>query len=124
VVYRKGDVISFRLKGDKQKITGQIEGIEDSLIVFRYFKIHPNEISHLYLDKRTKLLYFMKYKYARLFMIAGAGYLILEVINEGEPSEDTLVISGTLIGAGLLAKWIWGNRIPLRGKKRLVILNI
>lgn len=123
VVYEKGDVLSFRLRGDKVKHTAQIESIEDSVIVFRYYQVQPEEITHLYLDKTNKVLWFMKYKYERLFFISGIGYLLLDTFNHGEPNENTLIVSGSLIGAGFLAHWLIGKRIPVHGKKKIVILK-
>jgi hypothetical protein len=122
--YKKGDVISFRIKGDKKKITEPIRGFEDSLLVFKYFNLNPKEITHMYVDDKTKVWYFLKYKYEKLFLFAGTGYLILDVLNTGELSEETLIISGSLITAGLLAKWLISKRIKVKGKRGLYILNL
>ncbi|MGE0771150.1 MAG: hypothetical protein AB7K37_05520 [Cyclobacteriaceae bacterium] len=124
VLYEKGDVISFRLKGDKQKITGEIEGFEEHMIVFRYFKVAPSEISHLYLDDTNKVLWFMKYKYQRVFLISGIGYLLLDTINHGEPDSNTFLVSGALVSAGLLCKWMFGYRIPIKGKRKLQVIEL
>ena len=118
-----GDVISFRIKGDKKKITEPIRGVEDSLLVFKYFNLNPKEITHMYVDEKTKVWFFLKYKYEKLFLFAGTGYLILDVLNTGELSEETLIISGSLITAGLLAKGLISKRIKIRGKRGLYILN-
>src|SRR6187551_2727204 len=79
--YKMGDVISFRIKGDKKKITEPIRGVEDSLLVFKYFNLNPKEITHMYVDEKTKVWFFLKYKYEKLFLFAGTGYLILDVLN-------------------------------------------
>ena len=67
--YKMGDVISFRIKGDKKKITEPIRGVEDSLLVFKYFNLNPKEITHMYVDDKTKVWYFLKYKYEKLFLL-------------------------------------------------------
>src|SRR5882672_6208124 len=79
--YRTGDVLSFRLKGDKSKISDQITGFEDSLIIFKNYKVKVNEISALYLDKKTRMWYFLKYKYEKILPMAGGVYLLADVIN-------------------------------------------
>jgi len=121
--YKEGDRISFRLKNDKSKITGQIIGFEDSLIVFHGFKINPDQISHLYVDSKTKIWYVMRYKYEKIFLIAGIGYSFLELVNEGEVDKETLIISGSLITAGLLAKWLISDKIRIKGRRRLLIID-
>lgn len=124
VYYKMGDVITFQLKNDKQKITDQIRGFTDSLIVFHYYSINPAEISHMYVDSKTKVWFFMRFKYEKLFLIAGAGYLLLDLANTGELTKETLVVSGTLITAGLLAKFLISKKIKIKGKKMLRILNL
>ena len=100
-MYEPGDVISFRLKGDKSKHTFQITGFEDSLIVFRNYKVNPSEITEMYRDTKNKTWFFMKYKWSGLLFIVGAGYLILEGLNSGELTSETLIFSGSLIAAGV-----------------------
>ena len=124
VYYKMGDIISFRIKGDKKKITEPIRDFGDSLLVFKYFNVNPKEITDMYVDHKTKAWYFLKYKYEKLCLIAGTGYLLLDVINTGELSEETLIVSGSLIAAGLLAKWLISKRIKIKGKRGLYILNL
>ncbi len=122
--YETGDKISFRVKGEKTKLSGVIRGFEDSLIVFKNFKLNPSEITSMYVDDKTKIWYFLKYKYEKLFLFAGTGYLLLDVLNNGELAEETIIISSSLITAGLLAKWLISKRIKIKGRRRLVILNL
>lgn len=122
--YETGDKISFRIKSEKIKFTELIRGFEDSVIVFKNFKINPSEITAMYVDNKTKVWYFLKYKYEKLFLFAGTGYLILDVLNSGELAKETIIISGSLTTAGLLAKWLISKRIKIKGRRRLVILNL
>ena len=122
-MYKAGDVISFRVKGDNTKVTGQIRGFEDSLIVFPGFKINPQTITHLYVDDKTKVWYVLRYKYEKIFLIAGLGYPLLELINQGEVDDETLVVSGALITAGLLERWLIDDKIKIKGRRRLIILE-
>jgi len=122
-IYKTGDVLSFQLKADPRKITDQITGFDDSLIVFKNYKINPKEITHLYVDKQTSTWYFLKYKYEKLLFFAGIGYLLIDGFNNQEFSQETLVISGSLIGAGLLARWLISKKIKIKGRRKLVIMR-
>jgi hypothetical protein len=122
-IYKTGDVISFQVTTDPRKISDQIMGFEDSLIVFKNYKVNPNEITHMYVDKQTSTWYFLKYKYEKLFLFTGIGYLLIDGFNNKEFTKETLVISGTLIGAGLLARWLISKKIKIKGSRKLVIMR-
>ena len=107
---------------DKKMITGEIVEFRDSTIVFRGFEVNVGEISSLYIDEKTK--WWLRYKVQQLSLLAGGGYLLLDVINNGELSQNTLIISGTLIGVGIVAKFLVGNRIKIRGRTKLRIIRI
>lgn len=122
-IYKEGDRISFKLKNNKSKISEQIIGFEDSLIVFQDFKINPRDVSHLYVDDKTKIWYVMRYKYEKIFLIAGIVYPLLELSNEGEVKNETLIVSGSLITAGLLAKWLISDTIKIKQQRKLLIIG-
>jgi hypothetical protein len=122
--YKVGDEITFRVKGDKRKIHDRIIGfMDDSLIMFRNYMVNPKEITHLYVDEKTVVWYVLRYKYARILLFAGAGYLLLDTINQGETSKETLAISAPLIGAGLLAQFLISKKMRIRGKRRFYIVS-
>ena len=120
-LYVVGDVIAFRLMGTRAKVTGKITGFEDSLVVFQDFKVNPKNVSHMYVDRKSKNWFFMRYKYKRLLPILGGTYLLADVINTGELNQGTLVLSGSLIGAGILARVLISEALPVTGKRRLLI---
>ena len=120
--YKPGDEISFRKNGSKRKITREILDLRDSVIIFHGFEVQVDEISSLYIDEKTK--WWLRYKIEQIGLIAGVGYLTLDFINNGEISRETLVISGTLIGVGLIGKLLIGNRIKIRGRAKLRILKL
>lgn len=122
-LYEEGDIISFRLKNEKSKTTGQIRGFEDSLIVFQSFKVNPKDITHLYVDSKTKVWYILRYKYEKIFLIAGFGYPLLELVNQGEVDKEALVIGGSLVVAGLLARWLIDDKIKIKRRRRLLIID-
>ncbi|MEM9832226.1 MAG: hypothetical protein AAF944_16465 [Bacteroidota bacterium] len=123
VFYEIGDKISFRLKGSKDKIAQKITGFQDSLILFRNYQVNPSSISHLHVDEKTKTWYIMKYKYDKLLLIAGIGYPLIDLVNSGELDPTTLIIGGSLISAGLLARWFIKKTIKIRGNRRLIIVQ-
>ncbi len=120
--YQPGDVISFKIKGRKSKIKDEIVDLKDSVIVFRGYEVEVSKITCLYIDEKTK--WWLRYKIAQLSLITGTGYLALDVINSGKLNNNTLVVSGSLIGVGLLAKLLIGNKIKIRGRTKLRILRL
>ena len=122
VYYKPGEVISFRVGESKRKISGEIIALKDSVIVFRGFEIRVDKISSLYIDEKTR--WWLRFKIEQLGLLAGGGYLILDVINTGELNNETLVISGSLIAVGLIGKLLIGNRIKIKGRTRLRIVRL
>jgi hypothetical protein len=113
--YHAGDKISFEVEGDESKITGRILDLKDSVIVFEGFEVPISKITWLYIDGR-KLL-------PRLLLLAGVGYLFIDLINGGAQIQRVLVSSGTLIGIGLLANFLIRKKIKIKGRTRFLILN-
>ena len=120
--YKPGDEITFRLNGNKKRIFGTILNLKDSVIVFQRFEVRVDEITSIYIDEKTR--WWLRYKIEQLGLIIGGGYLALELINTGQLSKETLIISGSLIGVGLVAKILIGNRIIITGRTKLKILKI
>lgn len=123
VIYTTGDKITFRVRGDRSKITGLIRGFQNGEIVFRDYKIAPEEISHLYVDDKTRQWFILRYKYEKLFLLSGSGFLLLELINTGEIRQESLLVGGSLVTAGLLARLLITKTIKIKGRKRLIVLN-
>ena len=121
--YEKGDVISFRFAGGKSKVTGHIEGFTDSTIVFSQYEVKVTDISHVYVDGKTRNWFAHRYKYEKLLLVAGFGYLMLDVINTGELTEDTKWVSVGLITAGLTARFLITDRFKIKGRKTLTIVG-
>jgi len=119
--YIPGDVITFTVNGDKRRISGEIADFKDDVIIFKGFEIQVDEISSLYIDEKTR--WWLRYKIEQLSLIIGGGYLLLDIVNTGELNKDTLIVSGTLIGVGLLAILFIGNKIKIKGRTKLRILE-
>ena len=122
VYYQSGDVISFKVIGDSKKRTSEIVQIKDSVIVLKGYEVSVNKIFCLYVDEKTR--WWLRYKIAQLSFIVGGGYLLLEVINTGELNKETLIISGSVIGVGLIAKLFISNKIKIKGRTKLRILEL
>lgn len=119
--YHIGEEVSFSVVGSKQRITQKIEGFEDSLIVFHTFKLPVQDLSALFVDEKTKRWFPLRFKYDKILPIAGAEYLIADAVVSRKLRPNTLLISGLLFGSGLLARKLIGNRITVKGNRRLVI---
>lgn len=86
------------------------------------FEVRVSEISSLYIDEKTR--WWLRYKIEQLSLITGGGYLLLDIINTGELNNKTLIVSGSLIGVGLIARALIGNRIKIKGRTKLRVLEI
>jgi hypothetical protein len=118
--YERGDVISFQLKGQRCKITRAIVDFKDSVIVFNDFEVKVANIKCLYIDEKTK--WWLRYKIAQLTLITGTGYVTIDAINSGKINKRSAVFSGTLLGAGLIAKLLISNKIKIKGHTKLRVL--
>ncbi len=118
--YKAGDEITFQLKGLKSKIRDEIIEIKDSVLVFKGYTIPVKEIKCLYVDEKTK--WWLRYKIAQLTLIAGTGYLLLDVINTGQLSRETLNVTAMIISVGVIARLLISNKIKGRTKLRVLRL--
>ncbi|MEJ0055831.1 MAG: hypothetical protein WDN75_09395 [Bacteroidota bacterium] len=111
-------------KAHPSKITDQVRGFEDSLIVFQFYKVNPKEITDLYVDNKTRVWFAVRYKYEKVFPMIGVGYILLDWINTGEVSGETAIIGGSLVGAGILARVLISRKMKIKGRRKLEILRI
>jgi hypothetical protein len=116
--YHQGEKITFYLKDEGVKITDYIRGFTDSTIIFKDYSIDPRKISHVYIDDKTINWYFLKFKYEKLCLIAGAGYFLLDVVNTGEINAGTAMVSGSMLAAAGIFRLCIKKRIPLGGRRR------
>lgn len=120
--YEVGDELTFYLSGRKSRIQDKIVAFEDSAIVFRGYQVPVDQITALHIDDKTR--WWLRFKPAQLLLIGGTGYLLIDTFNSREFSKDTLVIGGSLIGLGLIFRLLIPNKIKIRGKTRLRILEV
>jgi len=128
-IYKAGDIISFSTKEDDSRMTSQILGFEgDTLIVFQNYKVNPRSITCMYADSKTMGWYPLRYKIDKILFIAGVSYPLLELFNEGlihrnAVDPDVEVVGGSLIGASFLARWLISEKIRVKGRRKLLIMN-
>ena len=120
-IYKVGDEISIWIKNNESMFTATITGFQDSLIVFHDDTVHVSQITHVFVDKKIRRWYFMKYKWEKLFLYLGIGYPLLELVNHGSVDKETLIIGGSMVVAGLLARKLISHRIKIEGKRKVVI---
>lgn len=121
--YYPGDEISLQLRGDRTKFTGQIQELQDSVILFENYRVRVSDITHIYQDRKQNW-HTLRHKISPLLLIAGSGYLVLDVVNSREFDQRTLILSGAMIGTGLLARWLIPTKTRLRGRKKLKIVRL
>ena len=90
--------------------------------MFRGYSVPVSQITALYIDDKTR--WWLRYKLAQLSLIGGTGYLLLNAVNGYEFTEETVVIGGSLIGVGLIARLLIPNKIKIRGRTKLRILEL
>lgn len=98
--YRIGDPLTFRIKSSNEKISGVINAISDTAFVIDQVSHKPSDIDRIYIDKKTRVWFFLKYKWKTLFLLGGVGFILIDAVNYGEIAQESLIIGGTLIAAG------------------------
>ncbi|MGI4883615.1 MAG: hypothetical protein ACRYFR_01490 [Janthinobacterium lividum] len=121
--YSTGDALTFELKGAKTKVSERIVGFEDSLLVFASYKLNPNKINALYVDDKTKIWFILRYKYEKVFFLAGGIFLPIDIINTRKIEPQALAVSGALLSAGLLAKWLISKKLKIKGRRKLLVIS-
>ncbi|MEI9921286.1 MAG: hypothetical protein WDO14_21250 [Bacteroidota bacterium] len=122
-IYNINDIISFRLKGSEEKITGEITDITDSTIVFSDRAIEPHKIGVIYVDQKTKIFFPFRYKYKFILIAGGIGYFLIDSINNKEIDRTTVIISTSAVVTGVVAGFLIKDYIKLKPGRKLVILR-
>jgi hypothetical protein len=120
--YYAGEVIAFRIKDNDFKVTDQIKGFKDGLILFDGYEVDPKDITHLYMDDKTIIWFALRFKLSRLCSIAGAAYLGLDLLNNYETDRSTIILGSSLIATGVLSHVIFRRVFKIKGKLKLVVI--
>ncbi len=123
-IYRVGDQVAFRLKGSRKKVSGKITSINDSILVLESSVfIKPASISEIYVDKKIRNWFVIRYKYALVLPMVGATYILADAVNTGEFDPKTLKIGSAFIVAGVLFKILMPRTIKIWGKRKVAIIR-
>ena len=122
-IYKTGDFITFKLKNNKAKITEEILGFEDSLIVFQDLKVNPKDITRLYIDNKTQNWQIRRNQYSSTLIAAGIGYFLISAINSRKFTEKNLNVSASFIATGLLIRFLMKDYYKIKGQRKLLIIN-
>ena len=130
VIYRSGDKITFRLKGEDFYRTNHIIALNDSSIEFHYYSVNYLEIDKIYL-KRQRLSGFSLRMIGTYSQIAGLGYIAIDQFNQvlvrGEDptfNDEVFIVGGLIFVSGTLLKFLEPRKIRVGGKYRLRYMNL
>lgn len=106
--FHPGDDIVFKLKGESHFQKAMITGFSQEKIITHYFDLNLSEIDKIKLpDKKSHLVSL----FSKLSITGGVLFITLDQANQVlvmretfGPSEETLMISGSMIGFGLFLK--------------------
>jgi hypothetical protein len=117
--------ISLRNGFNDRKVTGQIHMITDTSIIVNYnIEVFIDQITWMYRER-----YFFRLL-SPILMVAGGGYFILDgfnrAINKQYPiiTENNMLISGVLIGVGLVIKPLGTKRYRIGKRWELQMLDM
>ncbi len=120
-VFRQGDKLRFKLKEEKYYHNKMIADFYGGKINFNYFDLHPDEIETLYVWSPKKNVANV---ISAIGIQGGVFFMAIDVLNQGfvkgdgfEPSQQTLMIGGALVGTGLLAKLLVKHKYKIDGIK-------
>lgn len=129
-VFKSGDEIRFKLKGEKHFRHDHIISVKDSSIIFHYNKINLEEIIEVDIRKKDFLNFNLKQAGSRI-QIVGGMYIVLDQFNksvvqgrEWQFEEDVWVTGAVLFAAGTGIKFLHPKKFKVGGRYRLHIINI
>lgn len=129
-IFKSGDEIRFKLKGEKHFRQDHIISIKDSSIIFHYNKINLDEISEIDIRRKDFLDINLK-QIGTLMQISGGMYIVLDQFNktvvqgrEWQFEEDVWVTGAVLLAAGTGIKFLHPRKFKVGGRYKLHIINI
>jgi hypothetical protein len=123
VIYNVGDVISFRTKGSEEKVTWRITEITDTTIMSGERSLAPYKIGAMYVDQKTKIFFPFRFKYMPILIGGGVAYFLIDSFNSKEINRSAVIVSTSMVGAGLIAGLLIKPYIKLKPGRKLVILR-
>jgi len=119
--YREGDHLKFKLQDEDYYYNQLILGFDGENIRFRFYDIHISEIDIVKAYGKKKNFSGVVSDAA---LTAAIFFFAIDIFNQGvvngdgfEPSEQTLMIAGSLAATSLLTKLLAGNKVKIDGRK-------
>jgi hypothetical protein len=122
IEFRDGDHLRYKLKGDDQFHRSLILGFSDSTIIFNSYQVPLRDIEVIDIRKES----FGGFQWAQLGflgIISGGLFLVIDSINN-DFSPQTGIISGSLVGSGVLLTQLKKRRFRPGKKNKMEIINI
>jgi len=125
IKFYENDYITLKVKSYKKKFRGTITSLTDTSLVVDSMTIMYKDITKVVVDNNNSLT-----KVARAFlMIAGGGYIGLDIINNlinsNVPTINprTVIIGAALIVSGQLVKWLSIKHYKIDNKHRIKYID-
>jgi len=121
--YQVGDYINIKTKAKHLRLKNFLWSVEDSSIMIgTNYTVRFNDIKSVKRD-----IYFPKLL-SKITLVAGAGYIILDVVNNlinGQQvfNPTTLIIGGSLVGVGLVMIPLSQHNINIGFKWKLKVIK-
>ena len=122
----QNDVIRYKLKGEREFVTGKILALKDSSIIFEADSVGLNQIKMI----RIKNENYHSKLFQKLFLVGGIGYPFLTVVNNSlnqvNPilSEKSAIVSASFLMASFIIYRSRIKRIRFTEDKLIKIENI
>lgn len=118
-IYQAGDVLSFKLKNDKQRKNLVIKEMYGDTILFAAGPVTVDEIATVYIKNDYRN--WNPSTYSFFFIIAGTGYVGLGAINDGKVEQGAWLTSAALVSSGILISLLKRKKVNIRNKIKLKI---
>ncbi len=129
-IYKSGEEIKYKLKGEDHFRQDYIVSIKDSSIVFHYNKFNLEEIAEIDIRKKNFININLK-SIGTMMQIAGASYIVIDQFNktvvrdqQWEFDQDVWITGAVIFAAGTVVKFLHTKKFKVGGRYKLRIINI
>lgn len=122
ITFHVGNEIKLKTLGTDYYVGGIIKDFSDSLIHFERYDIHIDSIKEI--DIRGKhIKAFNVGQYGPSIMIAGAGYFIIDSVNQENINGRTALQSAGIAGLGYVLWLLREKKFKIRGRNKITIID-
>ncbi len=122
IVYKAGDQLKLKTKATEYYVGGPIHRLSDSIVHFKEFSIHLDEIAEI--DIRGKhMRAFNVGQYGPSLMIAGVGFLALDGLNQGAVDQSSLLPSSIMVATGYVLWLLREKKFKIKGRNKIAIID-